>query len=314
MAPVPAIGSATLTAARTLEVDRVTAEVVAALRTARVRSILIKGPAIARLLYEREPRGYVDSDLLVAPGDIRAAEEVLTALSFEERPVRIEPALGPPHARTWTRASDGATVDLHRILAGVGTAPHELWDEMSRMTVTGTVARIEVEMPRPGAQALIVTLHAAQHGPDVAKPLEDLRRAVRTLPDEVWREAAALAGRLDASISFAAGLRYVPEGAALAARLGLPSAGLVEASRRAGSPTRMALGFERLASARGARAKLTLLAAELAPSPRHMRWWFPLARRGRGGLAAAYAWRALLLIRHAPPSLLAWLRHTRGGR
>ncbi|MEO6714059.1 MAG: nucleotidyltransferase family protein, partial [Mycobacteriales bacterium] len=62
--------SSQIAAASTLAVDRLTADVVRALRAEGVEPILLKGPSFARLLYSSsELRPYVDADLLVAPGD-----------------------------------------------------------------------------------------------------------------------------------------------------------------------------------------------------------------------------------------------------
>ena len=302
---------AVLEAARTLAADRTTAEVVSEFRQAGIRSILLKGPAIELLLYSKGERPYLDADLLVAPDQLRTAEHVLVRLRFEEQPVDHEPAIGEPHARAWFRPDDKSNVDLHRVMAGVGVAPHELWHVVSPLTERHAVAGVEVEVPSAALRALIVTLHAAQHGPDREQSLEDLRRAVDRLDRETWAGAAGLAKRLDATILFSMGLRMDPRGVELARELGLPAADLVEASRAAGSPTRMALGFERLAGERGIGRKAALLARELLPPPRHMRWWSPLARRGLLGLAGAYLVRLERLLHDALPSFLAWRRARR---
>jgi hypothetical protein len=57
--------------AHALARDVATAEVVEALRAAGVRSIVLKGPSIARWLYaDGQPRPYGDTDLLVSPADL----------------------------------------------------------------------------------------------------------------------------------------------------------------------------------------------------------------------------------------------------
>jgi hypothetical protein len=58
----------------------------------------------------------------------------------------------------------------------------------------------------------------------------------------------------------------------------------------------------------GVRAKAMCLAHELVPSPAGMRYWTPLARRGWVGLTAAYLWRPIYLLVHAPAALVAWRR------
>jgi hypothetical protein len=73
----------------------------------------------------------------------------------------------------------------------------------------------------------------------------------------------------------------------------------------------MALGFEWLSRVPGFRAKARLVAGKLVPDVQFMRAWSPLARRGRVGLAAAYAFRILWLAWHAIPGFIAWLRARR---
>ncbi|MFL5868074.1 MAG: nucleotidyltransferase family protein, partial [Thermoleophilaceae bacterium] len=299
-----------LEVARTLAMDGLAAELAAAFRAADVRPILLKGPALARLLYGDELRSYADVDLLVSSRDLETAEAVLDGLGFERGPIVVEPDLGLPHAYPWRRA-DGSFVDLHQTLAGAGVAPPEAWAALEGRTKVERVASTEIELLDDPARALVVALHASQHGADAPKPIEDLRRALELLPEDVWREAAGLAGELDAEIAFSSGLRLLADGDALAERLSLPDADLVDASRKAGSSTRLALGFNRLASTPGVRRKLLLILAELAPSPEHMRWWSPLARRGRVGLTAAYLQRALQFLWDTPPSVLAWRRVAR---
>ena len=303
----PGVSPHLASVARGLGVDGLTAEVVRAFKRAGVDSILLKGPAIERLLYTAEPRAYVDADLLVPPDAIEQAERLLAAAGFEEGPISRLPELGLPHARPWIRREDNGTVDLHALIAGVGVGPRKLWDVLSPLTEPFSVANTECRVLVPHALLLVAALHAAQHG-DHPKPLDDLRRAVATASEDEWRKAAELADRLDAIVNFTSALRSLPEGAHLADRLGLPSAQLVDASRGADSPTRLALGFERLAAAGGWRERLVGVVREIAPSPEHMRWWSPLARRGRLGLGAAYAWRFIQLVRLTPAGLVAWRR------
>src|SRR5207248_1785857 len=80
----PSVSPQALAVARSLLADVTTGEVTTAFRHANIRSVLLKGPTIARWLYEHVAmRPYVDSDLLIAVGDLDRAEEVLAALGFE---------------------------------------------------------------------------------------------------------------------------------------------------------------------------------------------------------------------------------------
>jgi hypothetical protein len=176
------------------------------------------------------------------------------------------------------------------------------------------VRGIPVSVLVPPARAVVVVLHAAQHGARVQKPLDDLAQALAQLPVEVWEAASALARRLDATTAFAAGLRLLPEGSVQAATLGLPIQHSAETTLRADTARPMALGFDWLARTPGVRAKARLVRAKAVPDGAFMRAWSPLARRGRAGLAAAYFWRVLWLTWHAAPGFRAWRRAWRSAR
>jgi hypothetical protein len=57
--------------------------------------------------------------------------------------------------------------------------------------------------------------------------------------------------------------------------------------------------------------RLRLVAGEIAPSPGFMRAWQPVARRGRTGMVAAYAWRPFWLMWKSPRGAAAWARARR---
>jgi hypothetical protein len=305
-----------LAAGISLHVDLVTAEVVTALHEAGVDSILLRGPAIARWLYDdATSRSYIDADLLVRYSEVARAEEVLSELGFADATVEgLLAADRPTHAHTWVRTRDGAAVDLHYTLLGVRLPRARTWEIFGAGTETISVGGAAVEILRPPGRAVVVALHAAQHGIQVGKPLDDLARALELISEDVWAAAAALADRLEATTAFAAGLRLLPSGAELAGRLGLPTDRSTETALRAETAPPMALGFEWLARTPGTWAKARLVARKIVPDAAFMRAWSPLARRGRAGLAAAYAWRALWLAQHAAPGLLAWLRARRAAR
>jgi hypothetical protein len=292
-----------------LQLDAVTAEVVTALRATGIESVLLRGPAIARWLYEdANARSYVDVDLLVPPGDIEHAEQVLGGLGFSD--YTVEGVLAhdrPTYAHTWLRR-DGAAVDLHYALLGVRLEPARIWDVLAAETEMIAVLGTEVRVASPPGRALVVALHAAHHGVGVGQPLDDLARALELLPAGLWEKASSLAARLDAQVAFATGLRLLEPGREVAHTLGLPPTSSTETTLRASTPPPMALGFEWLATTRGLRGKAGLVARKIVPAPRFMRAWSPLARRSSAGLAAAYGWRLLWLARHAGPGFLAWRR------
>lgn len=285
----------------TIALNSIAGDLVRLLAEASVPTLVLKGPAIAARLYDDgTPRPHDDIDLLLPSEAAGPAEAALHGLGFR--------LAGGSPARAWIRRDDGVAVDLHTTLVGVGSSEEAVWRELSagarRLRVGGT----EVDVPDDTGLAFHVALHAAQHGVQAAKALEDLRRAVGRFPAATWEQAALLARRLEAVSAFAAGLRLVPEGVALAATLALPEGGSPEVALRAASPPPTAMGIYRLATTPGLRGKARLLAAELAPAPTFMRAVYPIARRGRAGLAVSYLWRPLWLVWHAGPAFRAWRR------
>jgi len=296
---------ALLEAGATLALDSASAELVELLRERGVRAVLLRGPSIARRLYAEGGRSYEDVDLLVPPDDIAALERVVRGAGFELTARDV-------HAAPWIRRSDGMILDVHTTMIGVGAPPGEVWRELGGATEILALPRGEVEVLQLPGLALNVALHAAQHGVEGGKSLEDLLRALELLPEDAWREAATLAKRLDAVPAFATGLRLLPLGVELAERLALPIEHSRELALRAGSAPPTALGFWRLAETPGLGNKVGLLGRELAPSPAFMRAMYPVARRGRAGLAAAYLWRPVSLARQVGPGFRAWRRARSG--
>jgi hypothetical protein len=219
--------------------------------------------------------------------------------------------MGLPHAVQYYRDTDGASVDLHRAPSGAAVAPAAVWRVMSKHTERMAVGGRPMTVPTLPVRALIVAFHASQHGAEAAKPLEDLRRALERAPDATWREAGEIAAEMDATAAFTLGLCLLPEGVVISKQLGLADERLARAAVTEQSSARITLGLDRLAHTPGFLAKLRLLRRELVPTRDFMRWWSPLARRGPGGLAAAYVWRAAWLVRQLVPSLLL-RRSTRG--
>jgi hypothetical protein len=315
-APRPVLSSRVAAAAASLGSDVVAAEVGEAFRTAGIASILLRGPSIARHLYGAgESRPYGDVDLLVAPAVLAQAEQLLADRGFAHSAVLGQrPDDRPAWSRTWQRATDAAEVDLHTTIVGVGAPPHEVWSVLTGSVEPLEVARARLDGLNAEATLVVVALHSAHHGTELRQPLVDLARAIERFPKTTWMAAAALADRLAAMPAFAAGLRQLPAGAALAERLALPDAASAEVILRAGGAPPMALGFEWLSRVPGFRAKSRLIAGKLVPDVQFMRAWSPLARRGRVGLAAAYGFRLVWLAWHAIPGFIAWSRARRSAR
>ena len=311
--------------ARALILDLAAATAARCLRDVGVESILLKGPVLARWLYDDgSVRTYGDVDLLVSPRHTEAAVEALGAMGYKDRLESATERGAVPHARSLGAAVSGATglpqqdparggaveVDLHRTFHGIGSPDAEFWSEIASGREEITLFGEVIGTPGEPARAMLVALHAAVHGSEGGHPLDDLERALDRATDGVWVEANSMAGRLNATPAFVEGLAVVPDGLELIARLDLEASGYVPLRVRARSMPPVADGLAHLRRTSGARAKARLLARELVPTPTFMRIWSARARRGRLGLAMAYAGRPFWLIAKFP-SALAALRHAR---
>lgn len=295
--------AAVVNTVQAMAVDQVTAEVVTALETRGVDMILLKGPAIARLLYPRGGRAYVDTDLLVSPDDFEVARNVLVARGF----VLISSGIST-HALAYARPDPATgrsfTVDLHQRLPHFRRSAGEAWSVLRAETVEMTIAGVTVRALSVPGRAMHVALHAAQHGEPKRQPLEDLRRAIAMVGFVDWQRASALAHALGAEDLFGAGLRLSPQGAPLANRLGLPDR--VPLALRLKANGRMHPGareLQRLADARTRGQRLLVLREGLLPRADVMRSLTPLARRGRAGLILAHVTRLLSIARRAVATL-----------
>jgi hypothetical protein len=297
-------------AAANLRVDAVTVEVTEAFVGRDVDTILLKGPTLTHWLGLRAARRYVDCDLLVEPAAYARAEEVLERLGFVRYLGEADLGeLAKPPAWTWIR--DPLYVDLHRTLAGVEAGPEALWQALTPHRERLRLARRDLAVLDRPATAFVLALHASHHGAAVEAPLGDLELGLEGFEREVWEEAARLASAVDATAAFAAGLRLVPAGAALADELDLRGRGSVGLALSTASAPPQAFALEQLAVQPGTRAKARFVAGRLVPSPAWMRANYPFARRGRAGLAVAHGWRLLSAPVRFVPSVRAWRRARR---
>jgi Uncharacterised nucleotidyltransferase len=299
--------------AQKLRNDVAAAEAVAAFDAVGIASILLKGPAIERWLYsDGGERSYGDVDLLVAPGNFERAEGVLRELGFEHRNFGTTRIGQESHHEVWFRMADRICLELHRSVQGVGVSDQEFWDAVARDTerLRLGVGSAEAAVLAPHARALLVGLHAAQHGL-FGTTATDLERALAQLPLSTWSEAAALAAQLEAEQHFVFGLSLVPRGREVAAELGLQARAPVNAILAAESAPRTAIGWEQLAETSGLVPRLRFLGRELVPTLDVMRNTDWLASRGLPGLAAAYLRRPFILARSAPSGFRAWRKARR---
>ncbi len=285
-----------------LRLDAAAVEVIRALRESGIRPLLFKGPSTARWLYDAAwERGYGDVDLLVAPHEHARAGQLIAGLGYRDYTDFDHEHEGRVHASQWLRVDQGIAIDLHHRLTGTrGDA--DVFRTLCEGTDTIRLGDENVETLGPDARAVTLALHAAQHGATSTRPLRDLHRGLERLDDDAWRRAAELADRLGATEAFAAGLRIVAPGAEMADRLGLGTGASVEVHLRAAGAT-VALGLMGMLDSRSWRSRAVMVRRELVPSQGFMRVWQPLARRGRLGLAAAYAWRPLWLAWKLPAAI-----------
>src|SRR4051812_16530049 len=283
------------------------------LREAGIPAVVLKGPAIDRWLYSRaSPRTYGDVDVLVAPGCFEKACGVIEALGLSRSAFpsssRHAEHYDPPAGSSMT------AVDVHHTFHHV-TAPDAIcWRLLGEDAEELELATGTVLVPAEPSRAVIVALHLALHGHPATQQRMDVERAVAQASDDVWREAAERARELGAHAHVAAAVRSVPGGAELADRLGWATELTPRIALSLGGGSGISPGALTLLETPGALPKLRYLARELVPPTRQMREHQPLARRGRLGLAAAYALRPAWLLRHLPAGLGAARRAQRESR
>lgn len=285
--------SATLT--RTRRLDRVAEEIFAAFAAGEVEARALKGIVLSRLLYRPgEVRGYYDIDVLVEPSKLAMAGGILTELGFQNMSARegVVDVAGILHAQVWVSSQadfGNVTVDLHWTLDGCRAPAAQVWTALSAEPQHVVLDAAAVPTLPPAGLAFHLALHAAQHGPDDAKAIGDLRRGVQRWPRAVWREASELARDLDAGPAFAAGLRLTPEGTELADHelvLRDSTAELVEIELSARRP-RGTFHLSALAEAQTWGERLQVVRHALFPTPAWIRrqyrwsrnrpWLLPLA-------------------------------------
>lgn len=292
-----------------LVVDDGTVVVTTALEQAAIRTILLKGPALAERLYgDQESRTYLDTDLLVAVEDLARAGATLSSLGYGLVASHEVGGVSVGHAQTWSCGRH--VVDLHVRLPGTTTAGAELWPVLSARTRPTVVRGHRLLTLDDGAAAMLLALHVAHHGPtEFGQACEDLRRGLERFGQDTWADAAVLARRLGADGAMGWGLRLATGGEELAVRLSLPAtptpSQFVLAS---GRRPHITAGLEEIASASSWGAVARILVGKLFPSALVLRAYG--AGPERWSMAAAWLRRARLLARHAPGGTRDFLRVT----
>lgn len=292
-----------------LQADATVAEVVPAFRGAGLEPLLLKGPALARLLYPEDPqcRTYVDADLLVGPKDWPAARQVLGDLDFVNLTIATARGERPSHAEVWQRPADGAVVDLHRSLHGLEEADLDvLWDAACAEDHWIEVAGVRLRCAGPVLSALQAVTHVAYVGMPTAKAEEDLRRALNGLDEGVWYSASRLTTAVGAP-NLLASLHGHPLGSALAARLAVPA---LPAWSEIAAKAPAIKGFstvDRTLRMPSTRTRVVYLRDKWFPPPTLLRQSSALARRGHMGLIAAYPTRVVICSARAVAGICVWI-------
>lgn len=291
-------------AARALEVDGITAEVVTAFADTGIPSLLLKGPAVASWLYSAsDVRSYKDVDLLVPVARLPEAEAVLAGMGFRYILEGADAIEEIAHARTWQRR-DLPAVDLHTSLAELPSPPVDVWSVLAADATELLVAGRPVAVPRPACLAFIVALHALQRGPDERQLIGELERALASADAGVWVEAAQVARELGAGGHLRAALGLAPGGSALADWLRLPDAPVRAAILAVASADARAcaLSFDRIGSCPSWRGKASLLLRAVVPTPE-----FVQAAKGSDRMSrAAYYRRRLARLRGLVAGFRLW--------
>jgi hypothetical protein len=286
------------------------AEITRLLETRGVRPLVLKGAAFAHWLYDdpRE-RSYGDIDLLVAPDRFQTAMRGLAELNFEARSAFERTKERAAHHEQLTRAGAlPVEVEWHHTLRLVLAPRLLVWQRMIEGRHTIEVGGAPVSVPSRSVSAVIVGLHAAQHGDRWLPPLDDLRRALEREDLETWRAASALAWDLGAGPAFAAGLRLDSIGRDVADRLELGDTSPRLTRLLDAVPSNDALSIERFVATPGAGARLKLLASEFAPRADFTSDPATPGRPSGLGVIGAYMRRLLQLMRRLPRAMRAWLR------
>jgi hypothetical protein len=298
-------------AALSLANDEVACALVAGLRERGLRTILLKGASLRRVLYDpSEVRVSADIDLLVEERRLEPLEAALPDLGFRYLGITVADE-GRRRRRAWVHENTGIPVELHTSITGMDAAPQTVWAVLSEETEIEAVGSYTVEVLNAPARALHIALNVAHHGRANVKTMADVTRALDRVSPAMWRDAAVLAQRVEALPAFAAGLRLDPRGEALLQELRISAPPTPQVALRAGTAPPLSQGLGWLAELPTTRARIGFVVRSVFPPPDFMRVWAPSTRRGPVWLAAAYCWRPVWMASRLPGALRAWHRARR---
>ncbi len=289
-------GSVRDDAVSALRVEATTAKVGVAFAQAGVEAIFLKGVSTERWLYPEESRPASDVDVLVGPEQWRQAEATLVHLGLRRsQPPDVRDGLA--HAVGFDGTA--GVVDLHRRVVGMHRPDAEAWSNWWSRREPMLVAGETVWALDEPARCVVVAAHAAQHGSPADRPIDDLARALRTAPPEVWRAAADLAERLLGEGAMAAGLALSPDGRARAEELGLGSVVDAEASLRARGGRQHEAALAGVLGVTSRRQQARIGWRYLVPPSDDLAAWAPRLTRWPGGRIVARVARPIWAVGRA---------------
>jgi len=158
-------GAMLKTIARVTYITSAAVEIIRVLGDAGIRVLMLKGLALEHSVYESEGlRQMSDADLLVSPGDVLRARDIIVSLGYKSRPLksplyrRILPDLGN-HLPEMHRG--GISVDLHHRLFGARATA--LTEEAINAPWTVTAAGTTCNVLPPRISFLNLVAHLQKH-------------------------------------------------------------------------------------------------------------------------------------------------------
>lgn len=144
---------------------RIQAQALCALEKAGIHAVLMKGAGLAALYPDPEKREWADVDIFVGKNQYHAAAKVMRdtfpkALKFDEE---------LDHYKHYNLIADGTSIEIHRVSVGL-SHPRDvrryarieaegMMNSDERLSVNG----MEVRVPEPTFNALMVFLHSWEH-------------------------------------------------------------------------------------------------------------------------------------------------------
>lgn len=269
------------------------AEVAHLLREQDIPVLHIKGPTVARWLYEADERPWGDVDVLVPRSLVREALAVLAERGLHERYPGVNPDTSEDHAVTLAHTDPrlGADeVDVHERFPGIDADPDEAFAQLWRRREPAELAHTRVWFPDLSTRALLVALNTART-PGSPRARTDLDRALGAGSGVDWEDVVALASRVRALPALRAGLELHPTGREVVARTRLADVAVSpEWLLRLAEAPRTALRLDELRRL-PLRARVPTVVRWLFPPVAVLRMRDPRAAGGPGAVALAYVRR-----------------------